>query len=546
MAEQVTLRKLDPRNETGSEGKEMSNVTVIRATRPRGSITMEGPVSRNLRVAAYARVSTDQEEQETSFEAQCNFYTQKIQSNPHWTFVKMYADDGTTGTNTLRREGFNQMVEDALDGKIDLILTKSVSRFARNTVDALQTCRALKARGVDIYFEKENIHLIDGQGEVMLTIMAALAQDESRSISENVTWGIRYKFKNGKFSLPYKHFLGYRKGADGFPEIVEEEAVIIRRIYKLYLEGTSPSGIAAILNDEEIPSPSGKSKWTYSNVKSILTNEKYCGDARLQKTYVVDFLNHKKAVNMGEVDQYYHHNSHEGIVSHEVFEYVQGEIERRKTLPTTCGKSVFSGRLFCKECGGMYGSKVHHSTDKYRKVIFRCNDKYKKDEPCHTLTLTEEQIENAFMSAVRTITTDSEILTACDDIITYFANTKNEQSALDDAKLDASILETKINKLIDNASQGGISNAEYQAQYSLMVGKYDKLAEKIARLTEQINTKNRKCNEIRYFRSMLEKAEKAEFGFGKELWVGLVEKALVGEKDITFVFRNGTETTIEL
>lgn len=244
---------------------------------------------RKRRVAAYARVSTDSDEQLSSYEAQVDNYTKKIRENPTWEFVAVYADEGVTGTNTKKREGFNRMIEDALAGKIDLILTKSISRFARNTVDALTTIRSLKEKGVEVYFEKENIYTLDAKGEVMLTIMSSLAQEESRSISENVTWGKRKSMADGKVSLAYSHFLGYEKGPDGILQIVEEEAKVVRKIYSLFLSGRTVRSIADQLTHEGILTPSGKTKWSVSTIMSILQNEKYKGDTLLQKTYTADF-----------------------------------------------------------------------------------------------------------------------------------------------------------------------------------------------------------------------------------------------------------------
>ena len=227
------------------------------------------------KVAGYARVSTDYEEQITSYEAQVDYYTNYIQSRDDWEFVKVYTDAGISATNTRHREGFNQMVEDALAGKIDLIITKSVSRFARNTVDSLTTVRKLKEKGIEVYFEKEGIYTLDSKGELLITIMSSLAQEESRSISENVTWGQRKRFADGKVSLPYSHFLGYKKGEDGLPEIVPEEAEIVRFIYRSYMNGQTSYAIAKILTERHVPTPAGKENWRQSTIESILTNEKH-------------------------------------------------------------------------------------------------------------------------------------------------------------------------------------------------------------------------------------------------------------------------------
>ncbi len=248
------------------------NVRVFPATISR--IT-SAPVSKAVKrkVAGYARVSTDLEEQQNSYEAQVDYYTHYIQEHEEWEFVKVYTDEGISATSTKHREGFQEMVQDALAGEIDLIVTKSVSRFARNTVDSLTTIRKLKEHGTEVYFEKENIWTFDSKGELLLTIMSSLAQEESRSISENVRWGQRKKFSDGKYSLNYKHFLGYDKGEDGGLVVNEEQAVIVRRIYGMFLAGHTPPSIAKILTTEEIPTPAGKSKWSYTTVRRVLSHD---------------------------------------------------------------------------------------------------------------------------------------------------------------------------------------------------------------------------------------------------------------------------------
>lgn len=223
------------------------------------------------RVVAYARISTDSDEQKTSYDAQIDYYTKYIKEKSDWEFVGIYTDEGISATNTKHRNGFKRMVADALDGKIDLIVTKSVSRFARNTVDSLTTIRKLKEKGIEVYFQKENIYTLDSKGELLLTIMSSLSQEESRSISENVTWGQRKRMADGKVSLPYSHFLGYKKGAYDIPEIVPEEAEIIRLIYRSFMLGKTPNRIAEDLTFMKIPTPSGKEVWSRSTVESILT-----------------------------------------------------------------------------------------------------------------------------------------------------------------------------------------------------------------------------------------------------------------------------------
>ena len=307
----------------------MLKVTKIDATVNQATLTPIASLKRR-RVAAYARVSTDSDEQFTSFEAQVDYYTKYIESNPDWEMVKIYTDEGISGTQTKHRKGFQEMIDDALKGKIDLIITKSVSRFARNTVDSLTTIRELKANNVEVFFEKENIYTFDSKGELLITIMSSLAQEESRSISENVTWGVRKGFSDGKFSIGYKNFLGYEKGEDGRPKIVECEAMIIRTIYRLFLEGLSTYQIADELNklgyrtpSERIRKDGSAPKWKFSSVLSILKNEKYKGEAILQKTYTTDFLSHSTKKNNGELPQYHVKNSHDFIIPPDEWEMVQ-------------------------------------------------------------------------------------------------------------------------------------------------------------------------------------------------------------------------------
>ena len=376
----------------------MPKVTVIEATR---SIleTDENVAAQKLRVAAYARVSTEQDEQQSSYEAQVDYYTRYIQGNPNWEFVAVFSDEGTTGTNTKNRDGFNQMIDLALNGGIDLILTKSISRFARNTVDTLQTVRQLKAIGVEVIFEKENLHTLDPKCEMILTIFSSLAQEESRSISENVRWGRKKSMQDGKVSLPYSSFLGYRKGPDGRPEIVEEEAAVVRKIYEMFLDDWTINEIARYLTKQSIPTPRGKQIWSVSTVNSILQNEKYAGNALLQKTFTVDYLTKEKRKNSGEMPQYFVEDSHEAIIPLDIFEAVQEKIKKKSVYSKKIrSNSPFSNKLVCGACGSFYGHKVWHNhanTERYN--VWYCNAKYNGGQKCESPVLREEDIKSAFI-----------------------------------------------------------------------------------------------------------------------------------------------------
>ena len=349
----------------------MATVTKIDATI--NPLTRLPQISiKKRRVAAYARVSTDKDEQFTSYEAQVDYYTKMINANPQWDFVRVYTDEGISGLNTKKRDGFKKMISDALNGKIDLIVTKSVSRFARNTVDSLVTIRKLKDKGCECYFEKENIFTFDGKGELLLTIMSSIAQEESRSISENVTWGRRKQFSDGKVTMAYSSFLGFEKGDDGKPKVNPEEAEVVREIYRQFILGKSITGISRYLTKNGMKTPTGLNTWRESTVFSILKNEKYKGDALLQKKFTVDFLEKKMKKNEGEVPQYYVQGSHEAIIPPDEFELVQAELKRRSELGRRfSGTNILSSKIVCGDCGSFFGAKTWHSNDKYRKITTR-------------------------------------------------------------------------------------------------------------------------------------------------------------------------------
>ena len=352
---------------------------------------------RKKRVAAYARVSTDSAEQLTSYAAQVDHYKQYILSNPDWEFVKVYADEGISGLATKHRDGFAEMIEDAKSGKIDLILTKSVSRFARNTVDSLVNIRLLKDYGVEVYFEKENIWSFDGKGEVMLTIMASLAQEESRSISENVTWGHKKRFADGKYSLGYSRFLGYDKGPNGEFKINKEQAKVVRLIYRLTIDGLAAAPIRKILIKNSIKTCTGNDNWYDSTILSVLRNEKYKGDALLQKTFTVDYLSKTVKKNEGELPKYYLSGCHEAIINPVDWEIVQGILDERSNIGKGyTSKSDFSSKLICEKCGWYYGPKIFHSNEKYRKTVYQCNKKYSGKKICDYPFVTEKEVKDKF------------------------------------------------------------------------------------------------------------------------------------------------------
>lgn len=497
-----------------------------------------------LRVAAYARVSTDSEEQLTSYEAQVDYYTKYIKSKPEWEFAKIYTDEGITAVNTRHREGFNQMIQDALDGKIDLIVTKSISRFARNTVDCLTAIRKLKEQGINIYFEKENVYTLDVTGEVLITILSSLAQEESHSISVAVTWGWAKRLSDGKVSLAYKNFLGYEKGEDNLPKIVESEAKIVRRIYSMFMDGKTPGSIAKILTDEGIPSPAGKDRWASTTVKSILTNEKYKGAALLQKTFTVDFLTKKTKVNEGERPQYYIQHSHDAIIDPKEWDIVQLEMERRNKLGKRySGNSVFSSKLICGDCGHFFGSKVWQSNTKYRKTIWQCNAKFKNKYQCETPHLSEEEIKRRFIIAFgKLIDNREQLLVDCRIMQDALTDTTEIDKELNSLVSEVEVVSGLMRKCIAENSIVAQNQDDYTVQYNEFAKRYDALKEKINALNETKEHRQKQHSAIDGFMFELMELEQLPIEFDEKLWTVSVESATVyRDGRVVFKFKNGAE-----
>lgn len=383
------------------------NITMIPARRKVGTQKPEVKVHKT-RVAAYCRVSTEYEEQESSYEVQVEHYTTYIKSNPEWELVEVYADDGISGTNTKKRDEFNRMIEDCNAGKIDMILTKSISRFSRNTVDCLKYTRELKALNIAVFFEKENINTLDAKGEVLITIMAALAQQESESLSANVRLGIQFRNQQGKVQVNHNRFLGYTKDENGKLIIDPEEAEIVRRIYAEYLDGASFLQIKRRLEADGIRNGAGNKKWYESNIKQILTNEKYIGDALLQKTYTVSVLEKKRVNNDGLVPKYYVEGSHEPIIDKNVFLRVQAEIARRANILSDGKKRVYSSRyalsslVVCGHCGDIF-RRVKWNNRGCKSTVWRCVSRVLKKSSgidCPARTIREEVLQAAVVTAV--------------------------------------------------------------------------------------------------------------------------------------------------
>ncbi|HEM3533102.1 recombinase family protein [Streptococcus suis] len=520
----------------------MKKVITIEATPTIIRSSSDDFTLKKRRVAGYARVSTDHEDQATSYESQMRYYSEYINGRDDWEFVKMYSDEGISGTNTKLRTGFKAMVEDALNGKIDLIITKSVSRFARNTVDSLTTVRQLKEVGVEIFFEKENIWTLDSKGELLITIMSSLAQEESRSISENVTWGLRKQFAEGKVHFPYTNVLGFKAGEDGAIVVDQDEAKTVRYIFQQALIGKSPYHIAKDLSEQGIPSPSGKSHWNATTIKRMLRNEKYKGDALLQKTYTIDFLTKKKNINRGELPQYYVENNHEAIVDRETFDAVQQVLDNKGRKSST---TIFSSKLVCGDCGHFFGSKVWHSTSKYRRVIYRCNEKYNGSSKCSTPHVTEEEVKQWFVLAVNQVIDNRFEVIDNLSVLLSIGSLEVIDEQIKVLETEAEVVSQLVANLVSENAIIKQDQDKYLKKYNQLTSKYEGIVQDIESLELQRMQKSKRNKELQDFIGTLEKLGKVLTDFDELLWESLVESVMINEdKGAKFKFKNGAVVAI--
>ena len=439
---------------------ELQRIVTIIPAKPKAELEV---MKRKLQVAAYCRVSTEEEEQQSSYEAQCSYYTDKIMNNPEWVMAGIFADEGITGTSTKKREDFNRMIRKCKKGKINLILTKSISRFARNTLDTIKYTRMLRGMGIGIYFEKENINTLDMDSEMLITMLGAFAQAESESISRNVAWGKRKAMLDGKVFVNFNQLYGYYLNADESPGINQEEAAVVRFMYTQYLLGDSLRMIRDKLDETGVPNLKGEPGWSISTIKSILTNERYCGDVLGQKTYTESVIGGKSRKNNGELPQVLIQNNHPGIVSREVFYAVQEEMKRRTAArsPSTksatgrtsyASKYALSERLVCGECGTLYRRCTWNIRGK-KKIVWRCvsrldhGTKYCKESP----TMEETALQTAIMESVNT-SMDSRgklVKDITDGIILMLKPKENAEFTLGEVKRRIKELNAEFYKLFD-------------------------------------------------------------------------------------------------
>ena len=526
------------------------NVSVIPA-KPRLEQVDNAPAK--LRVAAYCRVSTSSDEQLQSYEAQVNYYNEYISKNPEWEMAGIYADEGISGTNTKKRTQFNKMIEDCMDDKIDMIVTKSISRFARNTVDTLNHIRQLRDKNIAVYFEKESINSLDSKGEILLTVMSSLAQEESRSLSMNIKLGFQFRYQQGEVMVNHNRFLGYTKDENKKLVIDPKEAETVRRIFREYLEGASLINVCDGLMADGILTGAGKTIWRTETLRKILRNEKYMGDALLQKTYTVDFLNKKRVHNNSIMPQYYVENSHEGIISRDIFMRVQEELARRANLHSgkRASKRHYSPKhaltftVKCGRCGDVY-RRINWSYKGNQKIVWRCIADVigEPEEKCGSSTISEEELQNVILTAINRLITNRE----------QFAKvlTQNIKTVLGVAcdlsaeELDERLLELQheMLELTELHAKAGADSTKYDQEY-------ERLAKDIQQLRFQKQNLQGHNSERLLKRTvtteMLEFLENQSFlilKYNDSLVRKYVENVRVFEDKVLVEFKSGVETEV--
>ena len=508
---------------------------------------------RQLRVAAYCRVSTDSDEQEMSFEAQVEYYTDKIMRNPQWRLAGIFADEGISGTQAKKRPQFMQMIRLCEQGRIDMIITKSVSRFARNTVDCIEYVRRLKARGIPIIFEKEGLNTMQTTSEIYLSLHGIFAQSESESLSGNVRMGKEMSAKKGIVTFSYKNFLGYRRGADNQPEIDPEEAEIVRLIFDRYLAGDSLTVIQRLLENRGVLSPTGKATWSVTTIRSILTNEKYKGDALLQKTYVIDCITHKSKKN-DDRPQYYVENNHPAIVSKEIFDRVQEEMARRtskrkvKEVGTKTQSGKYSGKyaltdlLICGHCGTPYRRCTWSKRGK-KKIVWRCISRldYGKKYCPDSSTVEEESLQNAIVECIKQVIKDESGYAVIESlkhhIGMYFTNDDENSTAEDEAKA------AELIQAITQAAKTGHFTAEMEG----MVEELNRLKAVIKDKKSKQSSTEKSTKRMEEIMVTIEELKDTPIAFDNYAIRQIIDCIkVISEDEITIIFKGGFERTVPL
>lgn len=538
-----------------SENRPSPRVRVIPA-KVRTDRNALNPDGQKKRVAAYARISTNEESQAGSYELQVAHYTDFIQSNPSWELVKVYADYGISGTSTKNRLEFQQLIQDCVDGKIDYIITKSISRFARNTLDCLRYIRELKSKKIGIFFEKENIDTLDAKSELFLTILSSMAQEESRSISENTKWGVQKRFQRGIAHIPTTYFLGYDTDEDGKLVINEAEADIIRRIYREFLDGSGTATIAKGLMKDGILTARGNKTWTSDSVYKIITNEKFAGHALLQKSITVDFLTHKRIRNDGSERQYFIKDHHPAIISDEDWNAAQQEMKRRsKMLRDPDGKyaqgysnaSYFSNSFYCGECGSPVVRRrltSERNGEKYLYTAWQCRAKIhpkKYNIKCTGRHVWEEALEREFMDLIYELKDKrAQVIEEANEVIAEYDLNAKEKERLGILEEKLETINERLVELTDN-STSSVSGA-YEATIRHLYYEQEMLQAELEELNEKQQESRHLAKQLSKLLMYLDELEERseDQPFRSDIFKQMVHRGIIyRDYDVTIEFKCG-------
>lgn len=512
---------------------------MIPATKRVGTLKVDAEEKPKLRVAAYCRVSTDSDEQASSYEVQVEHYANFINSNSEWELAGIYADDGISGTSTKNREEFNRLIQDCMENKVDRIITKSISRFARNTLDCLKYIRQLKEKNIPVFFEKENIDTMDSKGEIMLTIMASLAQQESQSLSQNVKLGLQYRYQQGEITINHNRFLGYTKDEDGHLIIEPTEAEVVKRIFKEYLEGSSLIQIARNLETDRILTGAGNKNWAGTTVKGILVNEKYMGDALLAKTHTVDFLTKKRVKNNGIVPQYYVENSHEPIIPKTLFLQVQEEITRRANLKNKKGsityssKYALSGITYCGKCGEIY-RRLHWNNRGKKSIVWRCYSRLDKTKDCDARTILEEDLKQVVVDGINRVFGDEGRIK---DIL----NSNIQKMLKVDNTLEVETIDSQLQVLQQQLLEQSSKNQDVVSIGNQIIQLKEKKQSILLSKAESNSSKQRMAEMMEF----IEQVGKDRLEYDEVFVRRLVEQVMVYDENITIKFKSGIEIEVQ-
>ena len=512
---------------------------MIPATKRVGTLKVDAEEKPKLRVAAYCRVSTDSDEQASSYEVQVEHYANFINSNSEWELAGIYADDGISGTSTKNREEFNRLIQDCMENKVDRIITKSISRFARNTLDCLKYIRQLKEKNIPVFFEKENIDTMDSKGEIMLTIMASLAQQESQSLSQNVKLGLQYRYQQGEITINHNRFLGYTKDEDGHLIIEPTEAEVVKRIFKEYLEGSSLIQIARNLEADRILTGAGNKNWAGTTVKGILVNEKYMGDALLAKTHTVDFLTKKRVKNNGIVPQYYVENSHEPIIPKTLFLQVQEEITRRANLKNKKGsityssKYALSGITYCGKCGEIY-RRLHWNNRGKKSIVWRCYSRLDKTKDCDARTILEEDLKQVVVDGINRVFGD-------EGRIKDMLNSNIQKMLKVDNTLEVETIDSQLQVLQQQLLEQSSKNQDVVSIGNQIIQLKEKKQSILLSKAESNSSKQRMAEMMEF----IEQVGKDRLEYDEVFVRRLVEQVMVYDENITIKFKSGIEIEVQ-